>query len=173
METLSWRLNQLATAAHGKNVEPLLSDLDVRLNLAYMAVYAMSYFAKPVAVRGKALSAAFLCIGITYSPLFDILSQVQLYAVFAIIYAKTSLQITNKKVLLSCCIMMIFQSCMALDSWRYPNVETWIYTNYESVTTCIHVLIISAFLYGGPIKNWKDSGTPCSQLWQCITWYAQ
>jgi len=53
----------------------------------------------------------------------------------------------NKRLALSCSIMILFLLLMALDSWINANIETFIYSNYETIIVCIHVGIVVS-LYG-------------------------
>lgn len=51
----------------------------------------------------------------------------------------------NKRLALSCSIMILFLLLMALDSWINANIETFIYSNYSTIIVCIHACIILSF----------------------------
>ena len=51
----------------------------------------------------------------------------------------------NKKLALSCCIMIIFLITLAMDRFINACTETWFYANSPNITVLIHALIIVSF----------------------------
>ncbi len=151
MEIFNW-LNHLVTEALARNLASLGNDIEY--NAIFMALYIFILVIKTTAARAKASAAVFICVGLSYSPLFYMLTDVQYYFMLSMIYVSTAKSITNKQASASCCIMAIFEIIMSLDSWRANGVETWIFVNYEMVTACIHCLILSSFLRGD-LARWS------------------
>ncbi len=154
MESLKW----LLTAAHELNPANLvnLQSVDVKLSVIYMALYILALIVKATAARAKASAAVFLCVGLSYSPLYYMLNEVQYYALLSIIYSVTANSISNKKAKAACSIMALFELFMVIDSGVAGGYETWLSNNYETITTLIHCIILSAFVRWD-VAIWRDN----------------
>ncbi len=129
-----------------------LNQIQVEMiDLVYIIlfVYVILLISKPTAARIKASAAVFICVAISYSPLYNAWNNVQYYSFLTLIYVVACLSITNKKVSATCCIMAVFEFLMVIDRYANAGIETWLYVHFEEITIVIHSLIISAFI------NWK------------------
>jgi hypothetical protein len=106
--------------------------------------YLMMLASKASADRAIVLSALLCSAAVTFSPLYDIFSQVGYYCAFSMIYIAAANKIVCLKITSALVIMSFFQLLMAIDSYANPKTETWIYINFEEITLFIHFVIISS-----------------------------
>jgi len=127
----------------------------IDLNLIFITSYFILLIIKPTAARLKVFAAVLICVLIIYSPLYDLLNNTQYYSLFTLIYILACLNITNKKVSSTCCIMAIFEFLMIIDRYVNAGIETWVYIYFEEITLIIHSLIISSFFKWKYIR-WRE-----------------
>ncbi len=154
MENAIWLLTEALVKNLALSLDALQSNIG--LNVIYMALYIIILAIKTTAARAKASAAVFLCVGLSYSPLFYILNEVQYYALLSIIYSITARSITNERGKAACSIMAVFELAMVIDSGVANGDETYLFSNYETITTIIHCCIISAFVRWD-LSIWRDS----------------
>ena len=154
MENTTW----LLTAHFVQNLASLANHANnaVESSVIVMALYIIILAIKTTAARAKASAAVFLCVGLSYSPLFYILNEVQYYALLSIIYSITAKSITNERAKAACSIMAIFELSMVIDAGVANGYETYLFNNYTNITTLIHCIIISAFVRWD-IAVWRDA----------------
>jgi len=141
-------LDQLSRALSLDVIPESVIAADSVIVLGYLILLA----SKMSADRAKVLSAFLLTIIVAYSPIYDALSQVQLYCAYSLIYVKILTHVTNKQIKTTIGIMSVFQLFMAMDSYANPTIETWLYRNFEEVTILIHCLIVSSCYRLKPIN---------------------
>ena len=188
MEYIEWaeQLKSHAMEISSKMMESLTANLNsyqaetiyssTTIATAYFLVLLLSIKVD----RVKSLLAFLFCILVEYSPLYNHLMQVQYYSVFAIIYLSLTYLVKPIKTKAACCMLGSFQLIMAWDSYANATIETFIWTNYESIVCLLHALIIGSFLERDfeRIKSILDSaiaglrnlfGYTCNQL--CLWYY--
>lgn len=119
--------------------------------LGYLILIALKFTVS----RAILLLAVSLCIMISYSPLYSLLTEYEYHLIFALIYAIATTRLYRRKgfarvnaaqikMAAGCCIMAIFNIFMAMDAYTNEGIQTWAYKNYEVITLGVHVLIMSA-----------------------------
>lgn len=126
---------------------------------AILLAYLFTLVRRYTASKAFAALAVFTCIIVSYSPLYNMLDNIEYYSSFALIYALTTLRIfkihakalsngnVNSvaiKIAVGCCIMATFNLIMAGDRYLNDGIQTWTYRNYELITCLIHGLILSS-----------------------------
>jgi len=164
MELYQWvlQLKSLAAQSLSNQIIPFqlsrdlnLSDIQIAATYADSVIllgYLILLASKMSADRAFVLSAFLLSAAVAYSPIYDALSQVQLYCAYSLIYVKILTHVTNKQIKTTIVIMSAFQLFMAMDSYANPTIETWLYRNFEEVTILIHCLIVSSCYRLKPIN---------------------
>jgi len=153
MEIYEWAQQLKSLAAGLSQLQKSSSDL----NILIFVFYALSSLSlKPS--RCYALLGFLFCLVVAYTPIYDYLSQVQYYSMFAIIYAYLTSKIVLVKARIACCLLSCFQVLMAWDSFANADVETYIWTNYETIVCLLHALIIGSFYERDFISIKRDLG---------------
>lgn len=142
---LSSRLTNQLSQLSSLQVEAV--DLASVILLAYLLLITIN----PTPAKNKIACAAFVSLAINYSPLYDLLNNVQFYSLYSLVYLVTARFVTNKKIKSSLVIMSVFEFLMAMDRYVNAGTATWFYDRFEEVTCVIHGLIISSSLKLKPI----------------------
>lgn len=124
----------------------LLQSSTVNINLSILLAYCLIFVSTMKASRAYCLIAFLFCLLIAYTPLYDKLSQVQYYSLFAIIYILLTKRVKPVKAKVACCLLGSFQIFMAWDSHYNGTVETYIWLHYESTVCVLHAFIIGSFI---------------------------
>lgn len=124
----------------------LLQNSSINVNLAILLVYCLITVSTLRASRAYCLIAFLFCLLISYTPLYDKLSQVQYYSLFAIIYILLTKRVKPVKAKVACGLLGSFQVLMAWDSHYNETVETYIWLHYASIVCILHAFIIGSFL---------------------------
>lgn len=156
----------------------LLQSNTVNLNLSILLAYCLIFISTMKASRAYCLIAFLFCLLIAYTPLYDKLSQVQYYSLFAIIYILLTKRVKPVKAKVACGLLGSFQVLMAWDSHYNGSIETYIWLHYESIVCILHAFIIGSFLERDAIcvgkflanlvanmRNFASSGGNHLRLW--------
>lgn len=135
-------------------------DLASGILLAYLLLIAI----KPTPAKNKIACAAFVSLATNYSPLYDLLNNVQFYSLYSLIYITTARYVSNKKIKYTLVIMSIFEFTMGYDRYVNAGTATWLYDSFEEITCIIHGLIISSSLKLKPI----NLGAILGRLTSCL-----
>ncbi len=125
------------------------------MNSTILLPYLFLMLLKFSAARLKVFVAVFICIVISHTPFYLIMNNVQRYTFLSLVYVIACLNITNKKVSATCCIMAIFEFTMVIDRLANAGIETWLYIHFEEITLTIHAIIISSF-FKWKLERWRS-----------------
>ena len=135
-----------------------LSDLRVEAaqnasNLL-LCLYVISY----ILTKRAAILVAFLLVEL-YGNLgiFSGLTDVQYYLGYSVIYSGVYWVLFNNhyrlKTLSGYVILILFEIVMAIDVKAYPDVETYVSTNYEIIIVFVHLYIIATRIRWNPLRT--------------------
>lgn len=107
----------------------------------------VTYIVLSILTKKSRYIAAFLfCEFVSYSVLFDSLTNVQYYLIPAVVYCYLCMTLISekqyKKRILSCAIIVLFHSYAAYNDYFYREIETDFYLLYEYIFFLIHLLFV-------------------------------
>ena len=129
-----------------------LQSQTISLSVIIFVLYLISYALQNKASRGYSLLAFLMCIVISYTPLYDILTNTQYYGLFAIIYLRLTYEIKPITAKFAALLMGLFQLTMIVDRIQNAGIETAIYANYEITVCLLHTIIIGNFIKSDIIR---------------------
>jgi len=151
LESISWVLH---LKSHLLSLSSL-QETAIRWDAVFLAGYLALIVGKATAARLKIVAAFLVCVVVGYSPLYDVLNNVQYYSLLSLIYLTAAKYVSNKKIKYTLVIMTAFEFTMAMDRYVNAGTATWLYDNFEIITCLIHFLIISSSLKLRPIE-WRE-----------------
>lgn len=96
------------------------------------------------------LVAFLVAEALAYSGLLDSFSEVNYYLTMSAIYCSAfyliRLRMEHIKLLNPCVIFITFNVWMVLDAYFFGEVETFVYSNYESIVCVAHLYCLSIFI---------------------------
>ncbi len=121
---------------------------NISLSMAFVAIYLVaSYYIKRHEVY-KCMMAMIACQVYSLSPLYNLTLEINpslVFLIYASIYFTAIRWLTSYKVMIACFIMALFEGVMYkayLNELGHHGLENWLYINYESIVTLLHVGII-------------------------------
>lgn len=118
-------------------------------NLSLCLIYAGTYIVSAYFIKTKDAIKTLISILIgqvfSASVMFSMADDYHgsvVYIFYAVICFNTILFLSDYKVIRAWFIMGLFDLAMAIDTYVNPTAQTFIWQNYEYITTCIHVLIV-------------------------------
>lgn len=145
MELIEWAL-QLKNHALATLQLDLLRNNSIDTDAVILSIYLVLFASTMKASRAYSAIAFAFCFAISYTPLYDKLTQVQYYSLFAIIYILLTKRVKPVKAKVACGLLGSFQVLMAWDSHYNGSIETYIWLHYESIVCILHAFIIGSFL---------------------------
>lgn len=94
--------------------------------------------------------ALIACLFVSYSSLYEQLSSEYMHLTYFLLYSIACIFSESKKVAAACASIGVFNIIYALDSAINATTQTWLYDNYEIITTVLHWLVIIA------LAQWRD-----------------
>jgi len=135
-----FELWEALTKSLARNLQAPLSQNVSNLTFVYAYIIAM------VISNKRQLRLSFLCLIacliVSNSVIYDNINGWQLHVFYSIIYLFVVPLLDKLKVMLALFVMALFNGLMAWDAYNYETTSTWLYCNYEFITTCIHAAII-------------------------------
>ena len=109
-------------------------------------LFVISYLVIIVLANTRQLRLSFLCLIacliVSNSVIYDVINNWQLHLLYSIVYLFAVPFADKLKTMLALFLMALFNGLMIWDAYNYATIETWLYSNYEYITACIHVVII-------------------------------
>lgn len=118
-----------------------------------MAIYLVaSYYIRSHEVY-KCMMAMIACQVYCLSPLYNLTLEVNpslVFLIYASIYFTAVRFLTSRKVMIACFIMALFEGLMYkayLNELGNHGIENWLYDNYESLVTLVHLIVIGSNIH--------------------------
>lgn len=115
-------------------------------NAIVAAGYCFTLTLRVNASRALCLLAFFVCLSVSYTPLYESLSNVQYYSVFVMIYTILTYKVRPLKTKSAVSIMVAACLVMTWDRFTNAGIQTFIYDSYSGVILFVHALIIGSFI---------------------------
>lgn len=149
-ELLSW-LHLTSLSCHLSSLVVVNQNQSDFIVLLYVLTFKRSWLFATAFLICHSLST------VNYFGMIEVFYRLEMYEVYGFTYYMIQLFIwcsvtfkqikgtQNKKLALSCCIMIIFLITLAMDRFINAYTETWFYANSPNITVLIHALIIVSF----------------------------
>lgn len=117
---------------------------------SYIAVYLTAFLL--LLNRDSFICLCMLLAGlfVSYSSLYNQLSAEYIHLTYFLLCSIACIFVDSKKVAVACASIGVFNIIYALDSAINATTQTWLYDNYEIITTVLHWLVIIA------LAQWRD-----------------
>ena len=131
---------------------------NVSLDLFLVAIYlvATPFSSKEIhRLTLTCIAAQAYCLSPIYNYTLDYNAPL-VFLIYASIYFTAIRYLHSYKVIAACFIMALFEGLMYkayLNELGHNGTEEWLYNNYESLVTLLHLVIVSAVVHWGRVRS--------------------